>query len=159
MTAGPIGISDKHLRALGWLAVQAGQLELLVFHFTICKAGLSQEIGNILMGRDNFDAMLSRFGRLVTAADDVDMTTKAQVKDWIKRARSAMLRRNDLVHSVWATPELSDGVFLRAFRSREATDGIPSEQTSTLIVEELAIEIGALCGALMSMSETLGVLA
>jgi hypothetical protein len=93
----PLGISDRHLRALGSLVVQSGLLEQVVLDFAICRAGLSRMIGNVLMGRDNFDAMLSRLCRLVAAADNVDTATKRRFRGWSKQAESAMRRRNDLL--------------------------------------------------------------
>ena len=151
------GDNDEHLRALGSLVVQAGTLEHLVFDFVIMRSGISRLLGNVLMGRDNFDAMLSRLGRLIAAADDVEQVAKNQYKGWSNQAAAAMKRRNELIHSYWTVPAINDEALERFYFSRDAVDLPPKEMTAIREIEELASAFLALSNALFLMAEKLGV--
>lgn len=149
----PGGLSDAHLRALGWVAAAFGMLETTLFFQITTKAELPPERANVLFGRLQWQPMLDSFSRLVEHDHQGDLLD--QYKVWRARATQLAKRRNDAIHAGWIGGQ-PDARLVRAARTRQGLAGIPVEFSSVEELERLARDAQQLTLDLLELGESLG---
>jgi hypothetical protein len=96
-------LTDDHLRALGRVTANFGQLELLAGHFIAALISPRADVGRIITSKLSFRNTLDVLDALFRNQFAADPDALAEFERILKQVATAEEQRNRLIHSGWVT--------------------------------------------------------
>lgn len=140
--------SDRHLKALGLVTYNSGQLEVFAREALIILVG-DRPVGTILVGDRSLDQILELILRIGPVRVQHQDELLARLVTAVESARDANRLRNDLVHSHWALTD-EESSLLRGRRQRGKRASVVTMRRTT------PDEIGAVANQIRDATQRLG---
>ena len=93
--------TDDQLRAIGWVTLLYNDLKHNINFLAWRLINPDINIGRAVLGKSNFDRMLSQIKRLSREVARKDQQLGDTIEQWAERARKVKERRNNVVHAQW----------------------------------------------------------
>lgn len=122
---------DAHAQAIGYVAIHSAHLEMQLASIIASVADLDSRTAQALLAGMQAAVLIDRLQTLVAAREDEEAA--AALKEWAAKARTAMDRRNQIIHSAWFMG-IEEDTMLRGKIQKGAPAGFPGELTTTTAV-------------------------
>jgi hypothetical protein len=97
-------LHPEHLQAIGMISIEVGNLEMALGRLLGAMLHISPRVGELIYLTPQ--AAMARLSLLVNLSQDQladDSIGRKMVDKLIERARTILIRRNDLIHNIWGT--------------------------------------------------------